>query len=156
MTLRDWANAAADYRDAIKLDSNLGPAYLGAAWIMATCPDERFRNPEMAIKTAQRAMELEGDSDPRYTEALAAAYANSGQYDSAVAILKPLIEKLPRNQQAGALARLELYKAETPFRDGVSQPATARTRQPAPQAQNPPPQNRPQARQSSRPQPFGR
>ena len=36
--LGNWAKAAADYRQAIELDNELGRAYQGAAWIMATCP----------------------------------------------------------------------------------------------------------------------
>ncbi|MDP6444175.1 MAG: tetratricopeptide repeat protein, partial [Pirellulaceae bacterium] len=37
-----WDVAAADYRKAVAIDNNSGRAYQSAAWLMATCPDERF------------------------------------------------------------------------------------------------------------------
>ena len=116
---RDWARAASDYRDAIQLDERLGRAYQGAAWIMATCPDEQYRNEELALSTAQKALELDGDKDPRYIETLAAAYANSGQYDSAAAILQGYLNKMPQQYVAGAQARIQLYKSQRPYRAGT-------------------------------------
>jgi tetratricopeptide (TPR) repeat protein len=115
---RDWGNAASDYRDAIQLDDRLGRAYQGAAWIMATCPDERYRNEELALSTAQKALELDGDKDPRYIETLAAAYANAGQYDSAAAILQTYLAKMPQQYVAGAQSRIQLYKSQRPYRSG--------------------------------------
>jgi tetratricopeptide (TPR) repeat protein len=117
---RNWSQAATDFRDAVKIDDKLGSAYRGAAWIMATCPDERFRNPEAAMTAAQKAMELDGDKDPRYIDTLAAAYAANAQYDSAVAILEAHLEKIPRNWQPTIQARVALYKAQQPLRDGTT------------------------------------
>jgi tetratricopeptide (TPR) repeat protein len=140
---RDWGRAASDYRDAIQLDDRLGRAYQGAAWIMATCPDERYRNEELALSTAQRALELDGDSDPRYIETLAAAYANSGQFDSAAAILQAHLNKMPQQYVAGAQARIQLYKSQRPYRSGpVAQQGAAsqqqqQTRAPAYRQQQP-------------------
>ena len=68
---------------------------------MATCPDERYRNEELALTAAQKALELDGDKDPRYIETLAAAYANAGQYDSAVAILQGHLDKMPQQYLTG-------------------------------------------------------
>jgi tetratricopeptide (TPR) repeat protein len=127
---RDWGRAATDYRDAIQLNDKLGRAYQGAAWIMATCPDERYRNEELAISTAQKALELDGDRDPRYIETLAAAYANAGQYDSAAAILQGHLEKMPEQYVRGAQARIELYKSQKPYRSGpVAQQQAPQVRQ---------------------------
>jgi tetratricopeptide (TPR) repeat protein len=138
---RDWGRAATDYRDAIQLDDRLGRAYQGAAWIMATCPDERYRNAELALSAAQRALEIDGDRDPRYIETLAAAYANSGQYDSAAAILQGHLEKMPQQYLAGAQARIQLYKSQRPYRSGpvAQQPAQSQqqTRAPASRQQQP-------------------
>jgi tetratricopeptide (TPR) repeat protein len=117
---RNWSQAATDFRDAVKIDDKLGSAYRGAAWIMSTCPDERFRNPEAAMTAAQKAMELDGDKDPRYIDTLAAAYAANSQYDSAAAILEAHMEKIPRNWQPTIQARMALYKAQQPLRDGTT------------------------------------
>ena len=42
--------AANDFRQAISLDKSYGRAYQSAAWLMATCPDPQFRNPELAVR----------------------------------------------------------------------------------------------------------
>ena len=126
---RDWGRAATDYRDAIQLDDKLGAAYQGAAWIMATCPDERYRNEELALSAAQKALELDGDKDPRYIETLAAAYANAGQYDSAVVILQGHLDKMPDQFVPGAQARIQLYKSERPYRSGATAQAATPSRQ---------------------------
>jgi tetratricopeptide (TPR) repeat protein len=126
---RDWGRAASDYRDAIQLDDKLGSAYQGAAWIMATCPDERYRNEELALSAAQKALELDGDKDPRYIETLAAAYANAGQYDSAVVILQGHLDKMPEQYARGAQARIQLYKTQQPYRSGAAAQAAGQPRQ---------------------------
>jgi tetratricopeptide (TPR) repeat protein len=126
---RDWGRAAADYRDALQLDDKLGKAYQGAAWIMATCPDERYRNEELALTAAQKALELDGDKDPRYIETLAAAYANAGQYDSAVAVLQGHLDKMPQQFAAGAQSRIQLYKSEKPYRAGPLPQQTGQSQQ---------------------------
>jgi tetratricopeptide (TPR) repeat protein len=126
---RDWGRAASDYRDAIQLDEKLGSAYQGAAWIMATCPDERYRNEELALSAAQKALEIDGDKDPRYIETLAAAYANAGQYDSAVAILQGHLDKMPQQYLQGAQSRIQLYKSQQPYRSGTTAQAAGQPRQ---------------------------
>lgn len=112
---RDYGRAAQDFRQAIQLDEKLGSAYRGAAWIMATCPDEQYRDAELALQTAQKALELDGDKDPRYIDTLAAAYASSGQYDSAVAILETHMARVPQNWQAALQARIQIYKNHKPL-----------------------------------------
>jgi tetratricopeptide (TPR) repeat protein len=126
---RDWGRAATDYRDAIQLDEKLGSAYQGAAWIMATCPDERYRNEELALSAAQKALEIDGDKDPRYIETLAAAYANAGQYDSAVVILQGHLDKMPQQFVPAAQARIKLYKSQQPYRSGTTAQAAGQPRQ---------------------------
>ncbi len=74
-----YGPAASDYRDAIRINPKLGRAYLQTAWLMATCPDQRFRDTEKAISTAQHAIELDGEIDYRYPDTLAAAQASARQ-----------------------------------------------------------------------------
>ena len=78
-----WGDAAADYREAIRLDQRLGKAYQAAAWLTATCPDPRYRDPDLSQRAAERALQLEGESDYRSQDAMAAAYASAGDFAEA-------------------------------------------------------------------------
>ena len=55
-----YAAAADDYRAAIRLEPNSAASYQAAAWLMATCPDEEFRDAKLAVKASRRAIELRG------------------------------------------------------------------------------------------------
>jgi tetratricopeptide (TPR) repeat protein len=119
---RAYAQAAADYRRALQLDPKLARAYLGAAWLLATCPDARYRNPEAALQFAQRAIELEGDEDYRYLDTLAAAHANAGQFAEAIDLARRVVELAPAAEKPRYEARLQLYQSQQPYREGVAAP----------------------------------
>ena len=76
-SLGQWEQAANDFRQAVNLDNHFGRAFQSVAWLMATCPDEQYRHPDLAVRAAQKAIELDGDEDYIYLDTLAAAFANS-------------------------------------------------------------------------------
>ncbi|MGE0760282.1 MAG: tetratricopeptide repeat protein, partial [Pirellulaceae bacterium] len=84
-SLGKWPEAAEDLNQAVRLQGDSARVLQSAAWLMATCPDERLRNPQIAIQAAERAVSLLGQPDARYLDTLAAAYANAGQFAQAVA-----------------------------------------------------------------------
>jgi tetratricopeptide (TPR) repeat protein len=114
-----WEEAAVDYRQSIKIDKGLGRAYQSAAWLMATCPDDRIRNVEYALRAAKRAIELDGTADYRYLDTLAAAQANARQFREAQTALKQALELAPQDVLAELNDRLALYQAQRPFRDAA-------------------------------------
>ena len=100
---RDWGRAAADYRDALQLDEKLGKAYQAPPGLWQRARTSGIGTRSGAYRT-QKALELDGDKDPRYIETLAAAYANAGQYDSAVAILQGHLDKMPQQYVSRTVA----------------------------------------------------
>lgn len=114
-----WQQAADDYRRAVRLNDSLGRAYMGAAWVMATCPQERFRDEQLAIESANKAIELDGDADWRYLDTLAAAQASAGQYDQAQKAIRQAIEKAPAEQAVALKKRQSLYADGQPYRDAA-------------------------------------
>src|SRR5262249_43576151 len=66
-----YGPAAADFREAIRINPKLGRAYLSAAWLMATCPDAKYRDTDKAVAAAEKALDLDGDKDYRYLDTLA-------------------------------------------------------------------------------------
>jgi tetratricopeptide (TPR) repeat protein len=131
-----WANASSDYRTAIKLNPRLGRAYQSAAWLMATCPDEVFRNPDEGLAAAEKAIELDGENDYRYLETLAAAEANAGQFSEAVETQHRAVALAPGDFRKHAEQRLNLYEHHTACREAphTATPSTASraTRRPMP------------------------
>ena len=92
---QNWESAARDYRVALSLDKSLARAYKNVAWLMSTCPSEKYRNPEMALKAATKAVELAGEDDYRYLEVLAAAQAGAGKKAEARLTLQKAIKIAP-------------------------------------------------------------
>jgi tetratricopeptide (TPR) repeat protein len=93
--LRAWANARlGKYADALKeldhvvrirppLDS-YARALRERAWFLATCPDASFRNGPQAVQDAKTACKLTNWTDESAIDTLAVAYAEVGDFDSAV------------------------------------------------------------------------
>lgn len=115
--LGKWEWAANDYRRAISLDDSLARAHAGLAWLMATCPEESFRNAQEALTHANKAVESGSAAEMYlYQDALAAAQANAGQYEDAQATLAKAIEAAPESEKAGLADRLLLYQKGQPYR----------------------------------------
>jgi tetratricopeptide (TPR) repeat protein len=113
--LQNWQKAAQDFKVAIKLDKSLGRAYQSAAWLMATCPDETIRNPQLAVRVAQKAIQLDGDEDYRYVDTLAAAYAGTNEFKKAQETVAKAIKLAPNDRQTELLQRETLYQAGRSF-----------------------------------------
>lgn len=115
-----WAEAAECYRDGLKeLPEDLRLAS-SAAWLMATCPQPELRNGARAVALAERASQGAGKRDFVLLEALAAAYAETGQFDRAVATQQDAIQLTvpgvsPKDKELMS-ARLNLYQLKRPFR----------------------------------------
>lgn len=130
--LGQYDRAANDYRAALRIDPELGRAYQSAAWLMATCPNPQFRDPERAVLAAQKAIELDGE-DFRYLDTLAAAYANQGDFQQAQETMTRALADAPEAFHEDYQARLEAYQQNHAFRDGAiqtgPQPTPAQARQ---------------------------
>jgi arylsulfatase A-like enzyme/Tfp pilus assembly protein PilF len=90
------------------------------AWLLATTPDERLRDGPKALELARRAAELTKFQNPTALRTLAAAYAETGDFNQAVQTAQRAIESAVASQQndlADALrAQLDLYGAGRPYR----------------------------------------
>lgn len=124
MKLGQWEAAARDYRRAMRLGPDSPRALQSAAWLMATCPEERFRDRDLAVKTAEKLLEFSVDRLGISTfDTLAAAYANAERYDEAVQTLDQALEAADDELKKELAARRALYQSKQPFREGVPQPA---------------------------------
>jgi len=89
------------------------------AWLRATCPEASIRNGELAVTDAKKACDLDGWEVASHIDTLAAAYAEGGDFDSAVRYQNEAINKhksLPQ-KASKTIAKLrydkELHKRVT-------------------------------------------
>jgi tetratricopeptide (TPR) repeat protein len=118
--LGEFGKAIADFQQALAADANSAEAHRSLAWLLATCPEERFRNPRQAIAAAEAAAKLAAPGDPFVLDALAAANANAGQFDRAVRIQREAITNVPEDFAGPFQQRLALYADRQPFRNGTA------------------------------------
>jgi len=121
MKLGLWEAAARDYRRAMRLGPDSTRALQSAAWLMATCPEERFRDRELAVTTAEKLLEFSVDRLGISTfDTLAAAYANAERYDEAVKTLDQALEAADEELKKELAARRALYQSKKPFRESAA------------------------------------
>ena len=126
--LGEFARASKDFQQALRLDPESSDAYRSLAWLMATCPDARFRDPQQALAAAEQAAQLAPPGDCFVLDALAAAHANAGYFDQAVRYQKEAVSVAPQDFQASFSDRLALYQRRRPFRNGAERTPDAAVR----------------------------
>ena len=91
------------------------------AWQLATGNDPAARNGARAVQLAQRACELTGNREAVLVGTLAAAWAEAGRFDEAVAAAEKACALAAETGDENLLKRnqalLELYRAHKPYRD---------------------------------------
>jgi tetratricopeptide (TPR) repeat protein len=113
--------AVMQWESALGLNPNDGNAQSNLAWIFATAPDASLRNGTRAVELAERALKLAGGINPILHRTLAAAYAEAGRFDAAIATAKrgqALAEREGNRELADEFtAVLAGYRQHQPFRD---------------------------------------
>jgi serine/threonine-protein kinase len=86
------------------------------AWALATTPDARIRDGKAAVEFATKACELSKWNNTENLDTLAAAYAESGDFDSAVKWQSKAIELLSAAKEKEDYGtRLKLYQEKKPY-----------------------------------------
>ena len=111
-----YGDALADYALAIEVKPNSAHAYRNGAWLLATCPDENYRDEENAVRGARQALEFAYGDRHVALDTLAAAFANAGEFDQAISTLEQAIEMAPSELRGDYLTRIKLYEAGQPYR----------------------------------------
>jgi Tfp pilus assembly protein PilF len=111
-TIKDW-------EEAIWFDSKCPSAADALAWLLATCPEERIRDGKRAIQMATKACNRTNWKTGWHLDILAAAYAETGQFDEAQRYQTNALEDQSCNVpiRDGFRKRLDLYKQKRPYRE---------------------------------------
>ena len=111
---------------ALKLQPDDPAIMSDLAWVLATWPEASVRNGTQAIQLAQQANRLTRGQDAITLRALAAAYAEGGQFAEAVSTARRAVElAVSQSNQALAVAlqsEIKLYQTDAPFREALPPP----------------------------------
>jgi S1-C subfamily serine protease/Tfp pilus assembly protein PilF len=113
---REKDKAVADFAKAIELDRKFAPAHLRLSWSWVTSPTASSRDGKKALDHALKACNLSAWKDAACFDALAAAYAECGQFEDAVMVQQRSLELASAGQKADFESHLKLYLAGKPVR----------------------------------------
>jgi len=116
---KEYDKSIADYNEALRLNPADAYNWNARAWFAATCPDAKYRNGKNAVADATKACELTAWKNGGWIDTLAAAYAEAGDFESAVKWQTTSIELADEKSKADLRSRFELYKAGKPYRQEV-------------------------------------
>jgi tetratricopeptide (TPR) repeat protein len=117
LSLGKHAEAIADYERAYKLQPHDAGLLNNFAWVLCTSPVDKLRNGKRALELAKEACRLTDYKQAHILSTLGAAYAEIGDFNSAMEWSKKAIA-LGKEDQKEALAKeLESYKAGKPMRE---------------------------------------
>jgi tetratricopeptide (TPR) repeat protein len=116
--LKAYSSALRDLDTYLSMDPNDPLILQEKSLLLAAAPDGRMRNGKLALVLARRAFDLWGGKNIAALETMAAAYAETGDYRSAVKCLETALEnsEYRKTHGTGTRYRLELYRSQTPLR----------------------------------------
>ena len=105
------------YQKALDLKSDSPLVLNGLAWFLATCPQAELRDGKKAVEEATQACTLWQWKNPNSVDTLAAACAETGDFDNAVKWETQYLQSpnLPGQSMTNGKSRLALYQAHQPY-----------------------------------------
>jgi hypothetical protein len=115
----EFTNAINMCQKAVATNPEDASSYNTLAWIKATCPDASVRDGRDAVSAATQACELTRWKSASLIDTLAAACAESGDFQRAIRLQKQalLVGNAPESERGGMQERLALYKESQPYRE---------------------------------------
>jgi tetratricopeptide (TPR) repeat protein len=111
----DYAHTLADYTESIRIDPENPDSRHHRVVLRSACMDAKYRDGKQAIEDATKACEMSEWQNSLYLSGLAMAYAESGDFNSALKWQQKAIELSP-SPPASMIANLDLFKEHKPFR----------------------------------------
>ena len=128
MHRKDTDGAFDDFADAVRTAPNAvsrfternrsEPGCLATlAWMLATATDADLRDGPRAVELAERSCELTNWKHPSALDVLAAAYAETGQFDRAIEYVEKAIPLAKEAQLTSCRTHLKQYRSGNPWRE---------------------------------------
>jgi tetratricopeptide (TPR) repeat protein len=150
------AEAIADYEKFLQQNADDSNAMNNLAWVLATSPVDELRNGKRAIELATKACELTEYKQANILSTLGAAYAETGDFETAKKWSGKAIELGDEDDKEALKKEMETYEAGKPVREMKTAPEEteeAPQETPAPKAEpTPPPAEEPKAEPKENPE----
>ncbi|MEX0937426.1 MAG: tetratricopeptide repeat protein [Pirellulales bacterium] len=111
------AEAIEDYQAALEVAPDNSGLLNNLAWVLATSPKDELRDGKRAIELATKASEVTDHKEGHILSTLAAAYAESGDFEKAIEWSTKAVEIGEESQKEQLKSELESYHAGKPWRE---------------------------------------
>jgi tetratricopeptide (TPR) repeat protein len=111
-----YDKALADFNEAIRIDPRSFGAYNNLSFLYATCPDDKYRDGKKAVEYGLKACEVTDWKNDHAVDTLSSAYAENGDFESAIKWLEKAVEMNPTNVVDSRKKKMALFKAGKPYR----------------------------------------
>src|SRR5690606_358474 len=113
----NYDQAIVSYDAALRRDPYHAATYQGVAWLLATCPEARYRDAQKGLEAARRAQRFGSPNDPTILDTLAAANANAGDFKLAAIYAEQAIKLAEPPLRSEIERRLKLYRNREPYHE---------------------------------------
>ncbi len=137
LNIGEHAAAVADLEAALKIRPEDSTVLNNLAWVLATSPDDEVRDGKRAIKLATQACELVEYTQPHILSTLAAAYAETGDFESAIKWSQQAVDKEDPEHGEQLAQELASYKEGKPWRERQTPESQPPAQEPEKQAEVP-------------------
>jgi tetratricopeptide (TPR) repeat protein len=105
------------FRQVVRLEPDWPPGLIELAWLLATAPEDTLHDASQAVRLAEHAADTTGRGNARVLDVLAAAYADAGSFDRALATAETALRLMPAEPLAGEIRhRRALYQTHQAYR----------------------------------------
>lgn len=117
LNVGDHKTAIADFERALALEPDDSSLLNNLAWVLATSPDDDVRDGRRAIELATKACEITQYKAPHILSTLAAAYAETGDFETARKWSQKAVDFNDPEHGEQLAQELASYEAEKPWRE---------------------------------------
>ena len=119
LNLGKQAEALSDYQAAFDLQPDDSAILNNLAWILATSPDDALRDGKRAIELATKACKATEYHQAHILSTLAASYAETGDFSTAVHWSEEAVAIGPKEQLEQLSKELQSYQEKKPWREAI-------------------------------------